>query len=205
MRKPSTSDSGRPPGRPRDPETESRILQAALRQLAEDGYNRMSLDAVALEAGVSKPTMYRRWSSKADMATAALRTIQLSEPPVDTGSTVGDLACALRNFSRSLLRPNGMALIGTVLAEEAHTPKLLRLFRERIVTPRRAMVRGIPERAEERRELRPGVDLDCVVNMLVGAFYARYLATSKIPPSFPGELAEIVWNGIAVGNPPTGP
>lgn len=205
MRKPSASDEGKPPGRPRNPETESRILQAALRQLAEDGYSRMSLDAVAAEARVSKPTMYRRWVSKADMATAALRTIQLSEPPVDTGSTVGDLAGTLRNFSRSLLRPNGMALIGTVLAEEAHTPELLRLFRERIVAPRRAMLKTILERAAQRGELRLGVDVDCVVNMLVGAFYARYLATSKIPSNFPAELAETIWGGIAADTRKAGP
>jgi AcrR family transcriptional regulator len=59
-----------------DVEAEARILQAALRLLAEQGYTRMSLDGVAEEAGVSKPTIYRRWSSKADLATAALRTIQ---------------------------------------------------------------------------------------------------------------------------------
>jgi len=191
------SSSNRAPGRPRDAGTESRILEVALRLLSEDGYSRMSLDAVAAEAGASKPTLYRRWSSKADLATAALRTIQLSEPPVETGSTRGDLQAALENFRRSLLRPNGMALIGTVLAEESHTPDLLSLFRERIVAPRRAMLRAILERARRRKELRPGVNLDCAVNMLVGAFYARYLASSEVPSSFAGELAEIVWNGIA--------
>ena len=41
------------PGRPRDPETEQRILDVALRLLAEEGYSRMSLDGVAAEAGVS--------------------------------------------------------------------------------------------------------------------------------------------------------
>ena len=89
------------PGRPRDPETEQRILDAALRLLAEEGYSRMSLDGVAAEAGVSKPTIYRRWSSKADLATAALRGIQTAEPRPDTGSTVGDLTASLENFSRS--------------------------------------------------------------------------------------------------------
>jgi len=197
MLKPRDVSSARAPGRPRSYETESRILEVALRRLAEDGYSRMSLDAVAAEAGASKPTMYRRWSSKADMTTAALRTIQLSEPPVDTGSTAGDLKGTLKNFCRSLLRSNGMALIGTVLAEESHTPELLTLFRERIVAPRRAMLRAILERAEKRKELRPGVDLDCAVNMLVGAFYGRYLASSEIPSSFPGELVEMVLNGIA--------
>jgi len=187
------------PGRPRDPETEQRILDVALRLLAEEGYSRMSLDGVAAEAGVSKPTIYRRWSSKADLATAALRGIQTAEPRPDTGSTVGDLTASLENFSRSLLRPNGMSLIGTVLAEESHTPELLRLFRERIVTPRRIMLRAILETASRRGEIREGFDLDVPVQMLVGAFYARYLATSKVPAGFARELVEVVWMGIAAG------
>ncbi len=187
----------RAPGRPRDAETEARILQAALRLLAEQGYSRMSLDAVAAESGSSKPTIYRRWSSKADLATAALNTIQLSEPPVDTGSTVGDLTRTLENFSLSLLRPNGMSLIGTVLAEEAHTPELLALFRARLVATRRSMLQAILLRAQKRKELRRSVNLDCVVNMLIGAFYARYLATSTVPPDFARELVAIIWPGIA--------
>lgn len=187
----------RAPGRPRDAETEARILQVALRLLAEQGYSRMSLDAVAAESGTSKPTIYRRWSSKADLATAALNTIQFADPPVDTGSTVGDLTGTLENFSRSLLRPNGMSLIGTVLAEEAHTPELLTLFRARLVATRRGMLHAILLRAKKRKELRRAVNLDCVVNMLVGAFYARYLATSTVPPDFPRELVATIWPGIA--------
>lgn len=187
----------RGPGRPRDVEAEARILQAALRLLAEQGYTRMSLDGVAEEAGVSKPTIYRRWSSKADLATAALRTIQTGEPVVATGSTAGDLTAALQNFARSLLRPNGMSLIGTVLAEEAHTPELLVLFRERLVANRRAQLLGILRRAQRGGELRAGVSLDAAVNLLVGAFYARYLASSTIPPGFARELVEVVWRGLA--------
>jgi AcrR family transcriptional regulator len=184
-------------GRPRDPATETKILTVTLRMLAEEGYTRLSLDAVALDAGVSKPTIYRRWESKADLATAAIRTIQISEPQVSTGSTVGDLTGTLVNFSRSLLRPNGMSLIGTVVAEEQHTPELLRYFRERIVAPRRTMLRTILDRAAERNEIDPDADLDCVVNMLVGAFYARYLASSAIPAGFAKSLVEVVWKGIA--------
>ena len=122
MREEAHAAEQRTRGRPRDLETERRILEVALRMLREDGYTRMSVDAVALEAGVSKPTIYRRWASKADLATAAVRTLQLAEAAVDTGRSKWDLVQTLENFRRSLLRPNGMSLIGTVLAEEAHTP-----------------------------------------------------------------------------------
>jgi AcrR family transcriptional regulator len=196
MREEASAEQHRPRGRPRDLETERRILEVALQLLREEGYNRMSVDSVALEAGVSKPTIYRRWASKADLATAAVRTLQLAEPGVNTGKSKWDLIHTLENFSRSLLRPNGMSLIGTVIAEEAHTPDLIRLFRERIVAPRRQMLRVILERAKERGELRQDAVLDCAVNMLVGAFYARYLVDSKVPSSFPRDLVETIWSGI---------
>ena len=90
-----------------------------------------------------------------------------------------------------------MSLVGTVLAEEAHTPELLLLFRDRLVAPRRKALRDILERAEKKGELRRGVSLDAAVSMLVGAFYARYLANSKVPAAFARDVVEIVWNGIA--------
>ena len=183
-------------GRPRDPDVDARILEITLRMLAERGYSRMSVDQIALEAGASKPTLYRRWPGKADLATAALRTIQIHEPVVDTGTTVGDLTGILQNFRRSLLRPNGLSLIGTVLAEEHQTPELLDLFRERIVAPRRRMLRAVFDRAVKRRELRANANVDAAINMLIGAFYARYLATSKVPADYPAQLVSIVWEGV---------
>jgi len=77
-----------------------------------------------------------------------------------------------------------MALIGTVLAEEGHTPELLALFRSRIVAPRRAMVADVLREACRNGELRPDLDIEALVNMLVGSFYARYLTGEPIPPKW---------------------
>jgi AcrR family transcriptional regulator len=187
-----------PPGRPRDLKTERYILEIALQRLAEDGYSRMTVDDVALRAGVSKPTIYRRWANKADLATAAVRTLQLSEPRVRTGSAKGDLIAILRNFRRNLLRPNGLSLIGTVLAEEHHTPELLRLFRKRIVAPRRRMLRDVLTRAAAEGSIRKRVDPGVVASMLAGAFYGHYLANPRIREDFVDRIVDVVWKGIAV-------
>lgn len=191
----STSKS-HPPGRPRNAALDDRILAATLRHLAEFGYSRMSIDAIAEEAGVSKPTLYRRWSGKADLATAALTLIRIAEPPPATGDTLEDLKMALRNFSKSLLRPNGMALIGTVLAEEEHTPDLLRLFRERLVTPRRAILREILRRGQDRGQIAAAADIEAAANLLVGSFYARYLEGQPIEEEWADRVATIVWTGL---------
>jgi hypothetical protein len=50
--------------------------------------------------------------------------------------------------------------------------------------------------AHVARALQPAVDLECTVNKLVGAFYARYLVDSRIPTSYPRQLVAIVWNRI---------
>ncbi len=199
----SKASGHRSRGRPRDPAVEQLLLEVTLQHLAREGYSRMSVDAIAEQAGVSKPTIYRRWKSKADIATAALRLLQIAEPDVDTGSTVGDLTGILINFRRSLLRPNGLSLIGTVLAEEHHTPELLELFRQRIVAPRRQMIRTVLERARIKRELRPRADIETAVNMLIGAFYAHYLASPRIAVDYPAQLVATVWAGIS-RHPPRG-
>lgn len=166
----------RGPGRPREPETDERILEAALQLMAKGGYVRMSMDAVAAEAGVTKPTIYRRYPGKIQLALAAIVAYCDKEPPVYTGDTRADLVAQMAAFRRALDRPNGMVMLGTVLAEEYQTPELLASFREYLVAPRRLAVHTILERALQRGELAPGANLELAANMLIGAYYAQYLA-----------------------------
>lgn len=193
------SPTGRGRGRPRDPETEERILTAALALLGRDGFARMSIDAVAAAAGVTKPTVYRRFASKAVLATAALgwlaETRERSAPP-ETGELRADLVARLEHFRGGVSRPFGVALVGTVLAEEHETPTLLALYRELIVRPRRAMLAGVLERARDRGAVRAEVDLEQAVNMLIGAYYAHYLAGSPFPEDWAERVVETVVLGL---------
>ena len=72
-----------PGHRPRvESERESQILDAALDLLAEVGYDRMTMDAVAAHAKASKATLYRRWSSKSSLVVdAILRTKEALQAP----------------------------------------------------------------------------------------------------------------------------
>lgn len=189
--------AARKPGRPRDPAVDSAILRATLRHLASEGYSRMSVETIAAEAGVTKPTIYRRWRGKADLASAAIAGLQAEEPPLTGGTPRQDLVLLLRNFQRGLLRPNGMAMIGTLLAEEGRTPDLIALFRERVVASRRQMVRRLLDRAKERGDLRPDADLEAAINLLIGSYYARYLSGEAIPNDWPERMVSTVWAGIA--------
>jgi AcrR family transcriptional regulator len=175
-------------GRPRSERIDRAILDAALRLMAAEGYARMSMDRVAAAAGVTKATIYRRYPGKAALATAALADLRERRPVPASDDPRADLVEELERFRAGIERPRGMAMLGTVLAEEAHTPELIEHFRRDVVLPRRARLREILRRAR----LRDGLDAETAAAMLVGSYYATYLARGRPPRSWARRLADAV-------------
>ena len=188
----------RPPGRPRSADVDEAILAAAVAELGERGYARMSMDAVAARAGVSKPTVYLRHPTKADLATAAIASMREHPRPAPTDDVRADLIKHLRLLRAAVERPNGTTMLGTVLAEEHETPELLALFRERLVAQRLRALRAVLEAARDRGELRRGADLDTAVTALVGAFFARYLAGDSLGGRFVTSVVDTLLDGLRV-------
>ena len=92
-----------------------------------------------------------------------------------------------------------MAMIGSVLAEEHATPELLSLFRERVVEPRRKEIREVLEHARKRGELRENTDIAAAVNMLVGSYYAQYLAGEPFCDEWPEAVVRTILGGLSRG------
>jgi len=191
-------------GRPRSPEVDRRILRAAMRVMAREGYAGMTIEGVAAEAGVSRPTLYLRYPGKAELATAALAAYRERGQPEEAGNTREDLIARLRHFRSGVERPFGMAMLGSVLAEEQSTPELLRLFRERLVEPRRKELREVLEHARERGELREDSNIEAAVNMLVGSYYAQYLAGTPFSDDWPEAIVETILSGLQAIEPRVG-
>ncbi|MFJ5547473.1 TetR/AcrR family transcriptional regulator [Streptomyces sp. NPDC093225] len=187
-------------GRPRSAEKDQAILRAALELLASQGYVRMTLDQVALAAGVSKSTIHLRWKSKGNLVTAALESIRMVQAPLASGDTAADLTAVLEDFASTVTRVRGMALIGTCLAEEAHTPELMAMLRERTVLPRRALLREVLERARARGEIRADSDLEAAVSGLLGPFYADYMAGRTGRAGWARQAVDLTLAGL---RPPT--
>ena len=190
----STSCNAR--GRPRDPGIAQAVIEATQTQLAASGYHRMSIDTIAAAAGTTKATIYKRWASKADLATAAVSALIEHEAPPDTGSTWGDLVAYLEIFRQRIEHNQGMGIIGALLAEQTHTPELLDLFRDRVLRPRRSLIRRVLERARNLGEIRDDVDLDVAVSMLIGSYYAEYITGREIPDGWIEQTVTICWSGI---------
>jgi AcrR family transcriptional regulator len=100
-----TAPEGRPrakAGRKRDDARDGVILDAALAVLAEQGYEGMTIDMVAAQAGMARATVYRRWATKADLVLEAVSRMSHSDVNLDqlpdTGSLRGDMTAMIVSF-----------------------------------------------------------------------------------------------------------
>lgn len=143
--------------RRRGAELEAAILDAAWAELSEHGYGRLTMEGVAARAGTSKPVLYRRWSSRAELALAAWNSrVSVEEEVADTGVLREDLMAL---FARIARRADSMVngVIAGVMAEAFRHPEITELLRDRLASPTGLTdaVRRIVDRAVERGELPP--------------------------------------------------
>ena len=183
-------------GRPRSAEADRAILDATIRLLYEEGYSRMSMEAVAEAAGVGKTTVYRRYRDKADLVTAAIASMPGMDEMPDSGDTRADLLQMLQSVARSKQRVQDMRLVGTLWAEQERNPELVKLFRERVIGPRRKMLLEILRRGQERGEVRKDVDTGLVLEMLIGAHFARQFNGRPFPRDWADQIVDTIWPAL---------
>ncbi len=193
--------SSRPPGRPRDATLDQAILAAAERQLHERGYAGMSLEAVAAEAGTTTPSLRRRFRGKTELASAVIDMLRTEPLPEPAGEPRADALAVLENLRESMLRPDGMATLGSILAEENRHPLLLKRLRQRLIEPRRERLRRALLAGVVQGQLPARLDLDVTVSLLVGSCYARYLAAGTIPADWAGRALSIIWPPAPTSEP----
>jgi AcrR family transcriptional regulator len=138
-------------GRPRDPRRREAILHAAIALVAEVGYDRVTVDALAARAGVSKPTIYRRWpGGKAEIVVEAIRAKRAAAGELpDTGSLRGDLLALLGGVIDSL----DAHLAGGLLSQLRSSEELTALFRDEVVADERGRYQLLLDRARARGEI----------------------------------------------------
>jgi AcrR family transcriptional regulator len=153
------NQSTRRPGRPRDAVREAEILTVVSNLLAEVGYDGITFELVARQAGASKPTLYRRWRTKRDMVVAAIKAMPSTGHgrTIDTGSLRGDLL-ALTEILAETLEASDTALIATLLQAGLADPELCDQLEARTGPTGARLPDDVRARAIERGELPAGAD-----------------------------------------------
>lgn len=193
-----TDETRRGPGRPRNLDHDDAIMRAVREVLEEDGYLGLTIDGVATRAGVGRPTVYRRWPSKAALVIGALVAIPLYEEPVpDTGDLREDLLAIRRRQLHLLKSPEGRHVLPGLVADVAEHSDLQPGFSERYVDPWRDLVRQAVERAVRRGELPTRVDSRLVADMLTGPLVFRVIfAQDDLAEEALGPAVDLVLAGL---------
>ncbi|MCW2679061.1 MAG: regulatory protein TetR [Frankiales bacterium] len=184
-------DAPRPGGRPRDPELDLRILGATLQLLADEGYDGLTIEAVAARAGVGKASVYRRFSGKEELVIEAVASLT-EQPEPRSGAGVRDELVTLLEVIR---RKSDSSLAGKIfprlLGASAENPELMRRYREQVLDPRRRRFLDVLQRGVDEGLVRPDVELEHAADLLIGPMAYRNLIRNDPPPG-PELAAQIV-------------
>lgn len=175
---PTTTSQEPRRGRPRDPSRDAAIIDAVIDVLVRDGYDRLSMEAVAAAAGVGKATVYRRWSSKAELVIDAMATLKPPIDATDTGSLDGDLELMIV-ASCSPTSQRVQEVMVSVCSALPREPELLEAFKHRFTEPRIARISEMLLRARSRDQLGPEVDVDMAASLVPSLMLQRALMTGK--------------------------
>lgn len=159
-------------GRPRDSSVDKTVLEATVDRLTRDGYQRMSIDDVARDAGVTRPTVYRRWPSKEKLAIAAVANSVRSTKQEQTGDVREDLLQQARSLYAHQSDGRFVGLFGTAIVEREHHREIYDHLLTELIRPRRHQVRSIIADGIDQGVVDENVDAEVVVAMFVGSFYA---------------------------------
>jgi AcrR family transcriptional regulator len=163
-----------PLGRPRNESIDTGVVAAVLHVLKTRGYRAVTIAGIARRVKTARTSLYRRWPSKRHLVAYAVLSEMGASPAADTGQLREDLEAATRTLLRAFAGPLGQALPGLV-ADMAQDPELAAIIREEVLAARRKSMRDAFERASARGEIREGLEIELLLDMLTGPFYYRAL------------------------------
>jgi AcrR family transcriptional regulator len=150
------------------------IRNAVMSELAEVGYGRLSIEAVARRAGVGKTAIYRRWSNKLEMVLEIVSDVAGRAVPLpDTGSFAGDLELLMMIVSKALQHKIASQIIPDLMAEASRNPQIAATLEKALRTHQQAVGDKLVGQAVARGELPAGADPELAVDLILGPLYWR--------------------------------
>ncbi|RFA06901.1 hypothetical protein B7R21_17435 [Subtercola boreus] len=196
-------------GRPRDPEIRKRVLLAAQRVYARSGFSGFTFEAVAREAAVGKPAIYRRWAS----TKALMDDVLSSHVLVPDSSSHGDITRVLRAIAMSTLRLTHSeegAFILRVSSERGLHPELFDQYFDRLRSVIHFQNRSLVVEAVNRGELAEHCNPDLLIQTITGAILVSTLMGFTSAPEenqdaaarYCDDLIRQILTGVASDPPP---
>ena len=158
-----------------------------------------TIEAVSRRSGVSKPTIYRRWPHRTELAIEAFAAhIDRQVPPAETGDPAEDLVQAVTRLAEQYQGRDGV-VFAELIAAAVLEPGTAQLLNERFFAPRRAALRTLWADGVSRGRLDPHVDADLMIDLLFGpATFRLLLGHEPIDPGSAVQLARAALRGFTL-------
>ena len=183
-------------GRPRSTAADAAILEATREVLAETGWTGLTVEGVAARAGVAKTTVYRRFSSRTDLAVAAVAELLASARIEPSDDAAADIAGSVRAVAAVYSTPEARAAYLAVVAEAGRDDELRAAVERSIIAPARQLVADGLDRAVARGEIsreRADERCDLLYDVLAGTLVHRLLVRGdRIDDVFVETLTNVV-------------
>lgn len=178
---------------PRTARTDRKILAGALKLLRESGPQKVTIEAVALVSGVAKTSIYRRYNNSDELLEAVLEQVYTTLPPVPPSS--GDWEDTMREAIEVLFEDMGRGVALTLLQDPHSTTS--EVLRRKIIRPRMEILRDLLQRDVELGLIRENVDLDVVIDFMLGASYAHVARYGSLGEDWPARVHATLTNLVA--------
>lgn len=178
------------------------ILAATAALFAERGYDHLSIEGIATQAGVGKQTVYRWWPGKSALIADCLLEGMLLPDRLtvpDTGDLRADIEAWLRDVLSVVESAEGRGLFRSLIAAASENEEVGRRLRESLADPR--LFNARLREAQAAGDLRADLPIGDVAEAVIGAVTFRALARTPVDPGFPSRLVDLVL-GPAVSPPP---
>jgi AcrR family transcriptional regulator len=195
------SERGNVGGRPRDAAIDEAIILATRERLVRDGYSRMTIGDIVADAGVTRPTLYRRWGSKFDLVVDALDygfRRQRDAYTVDLAKLAPREALveAVRRLDPTYFNPDAMVLMGNFAGEAIRTPELLDILRTHAIEPRVSLLEDVLGQLRSRGEVRDGIDPHTIAIMCFGSYFGAFYR-GEPSKGLAEKVVAVLWPAIA--------
>ena len=173
------------------------MLEAAADLLDEGGIGAATIEAIAGRAGVSKVTIYKWWPTRGAVAIDAyFHRYRQTGTFADTGDVQADLTAQITVLIRAFRGRAGRTM-GELIGQAQTDPVLAEALRTHWIGPRRAATAAVLQRAVDRGELRPDIDVATVMDQLYGPVYYRLMMGHEaLTPDMADTLVGSLLNGI---------
>jgi len=155
-------------GSNRDPRAHQAILAAAAALFEEEGYERVTMEAIARRADVGKPTLYRWWKNKAALAHEVMLEHAGRFMFVDTEDLEHDLRAFVRQTVRFFDVPLVQAAWPGAIADLRSDPEAWQLAYDTFTRPAAEHLHLVLVKAADRGEARAGIDATTVFDAITG-------------------------------------